>query len=134
MAHGYFAGVGPFFIYFIGGVTFLALFSAIYWKLTAHDELTLIRAGNMSAVVAFLGALIGYAFPLAKSIAQSTTIPDFAVWATIALAVQIAAYYAARLGLRDVSTRITAGDLSAGLWLGGVAVVFGMLNSASMSM
>ena len=133
MLQAYLSGVPAFFAYFVGGLVFVALFSAIYWKITAHDEVKLIRAGNAAAVVGHLGALFGFAIPLSKAIAQSGNLLDFAIWAAIALVVQVTAYWVSRLGMPSLTSRIEAGEMAAGLWVGGIALVFGMLNSASMT-
>ena len=129
----YLAGLPAFLLYFASGIAYLGLFGAIYSQVTRHKEFTLIREGNLAAVVAFLGALAGFALPLAKSIAQSVNLIDFAVWATIALVVQVFAYWTACLAMRGVTARMNEGHVATGLWLGGVAVLFGILNSASMT-
>lgn len=134
MLHAYLGGVPAFLLYFAGGVGFLALFGVIYSRVTEHDELVLLRGGtNQAAAPAFLGALVGFALPLSKSIAQSGNFLDFAIWATLALVVQVLAYYVARALMPDLTKRIENNDMWAGVWVGGAAVVFGMINSASMT-
>ena len=54
----------------------IAAFAAIYLRLTAHDEIALIRSGNLSAAVALGGNLVGFSVPLEKAIAQASSIPD----------------------------------------------------------
>ena len=55
------------------------------------------------------------------------------IWAVIAAIVQIAAYYVARLLMPDVSHRIVNGEIAGGAWLGGIALVSGTINAASMT-
>lgn len=127
------AGVPAFLLYFAGGLAFLAVFAFVYTRVTTHDEVRLIRSGNTAAVPALLGALGGFALPLSKAIAQSGFFLDFVVWAALAFVVQIAAYYVARAVMPDATTRIESGDISAGVWVGGVALTLGTLNAASMT-
>lgn len=133
MLAGYLAGLPAFIVYFVVGLVILGLFAAIYVQITAHREFGLIREGNPAAVPAFLGALIGFALPLTAAMRFSVNVVDFVVWALIAAAVQIAAYYVGRAMMPSVSDRIVRGELAAGVWLGGIALVFGMLNATSMT-
>ncbi len=133
MLAGYLAGLPAFIAYFAAGLVLLALFAAAYVQITAHREFSLIREGNPAAVPAFLGALVGFAMPLTAAMRFSVNVLDFVIWALIAAAVQIAAYFVGRLLMPSVSERIVKGELAAGVWLGGIALVFGMLNAASMT-
>jgi putative membrane protein len=134
MLHAYLGGLPAFLLYFVGGICFLALFAFVYSRVTQHDEIALLRGGtNQAAAPALIGALIGFALPLSKSIAQSANFLDFVVWSVIAFAVQILAYFAARAVMPDLTKRIEANDMWAGVWVGGAAIVFGMINSASMT-
>ena len=54
------------------------------------------------------------------------------IWAAIAGIAQSAAFLIARLSLPMLSTRIAAGEIGAGLWLGGLSLIVGLLNAASM--
>lgn len=108
-------------------------FSTIYTRLTPHEEVELIKAGNISAVVAFLGALIGFSLPLASAAAHSVSLPDYVIWAAIGLLVQVLAFYIAKLTMTDLHLKITEGNVAAGLWSGGIAVVIGTLNAACMA-
>jgi putative membrane protein len=133
MLAGYLAGLPAFIVYFVVGLVILGLFAAIYVQITAHREFGLIREGNPAAVPAFLGALIGFALPLTAAMRFSVNVVDFIVWALIAAAVQIVAYFVGRAMMPSVSDRIVKGELAAGVWLGGIALVFGMLNATSMT-
>ena len=133
MLGGYLAGLPAFVVYFVAGLVLLALFAAVYVQITAHREFSLIREGNPAAVPAFLGALVGFAMPLTAAMRFSVNVLDFVIWALIAAAVQIAAYYVGRALMPSVSERIVKGELAAGAWLGGIALVFGMLNATSMT-
>lgn len=133
MLAGYLAGLPAFVIYFSAGLAIMALFAMLYVQITAHREFALIREGNAAAVPAFLGAMVGFAMPLTAAMRFSVNVLDFVIWALIAAAVQIAAYFLGRAMMPSVSDRIVKGEIAAGVWLGGIALVFGMLNSTSMT-
>ena len=129
----YLAGIPAFATYFAGALAYMVAFGVIYSLCTRHNEVKLLREGNLAAATAYLGALGGFALPLSKSVAQSGNLIDFAIWATIALVVQLLAYAFAYALARDVTRKINEGQIATGLWLGGTALIFGMLNSACMT-
>jgi putative membrane protein len=133
MLGGYLSGLPAFLIYFATALVLVGAFAAGYVQVTAHREFTLIRQGNPAAVPAFIGALVGFVLPLTTAMESSVNWIDFVIWAVIAALVQIGAYFLARFLMPDVTQRVIAGDIVGGAWLGGIAVVFGMLNAASMT-
>ena len=133
MLSGYLIGLPAFVTYFLTSIVLVALFAAAYVQVTEHREFALIRQGNLAAVPAFIGALVGFVLPLTTAMESSVNWLDFVIWAVIAALVQIAAYYLARLVMPDVTRRVIAGEIVGGIWLGGIAIVFGMLNAASMT-
>ncbi|GGF75886.1 DUF350 domain-containing protein [Azorhizobium oxalatiphilum] len=130
----YLSGFPAFVGYFSLSLLLIGAFIAAYSAITPHHEFRLVRAGNGAAVFALLGALVGFALPLRAAMAGSLNLVDFFIWALIAAAAQVIAYFGARMAMPDVSARITSGDVAAGAWLGGVAVVVGMLNAAAMTL
>jgi putative membrane protein len=133
MLQGYLSGLPAFLAYFATAGALVLAFAALYIQITAHREFALIRKGNLAAVPAFIGALVGFVLPLTTAMQYSANWFDFVIWAVIAAVVQIAAYFLARALMPDVSRRIVDGEIAGGAWLGGVALVFGMVNAASMT-
>lgn len=133
MISGYLGGLPAFLAYFGTAMALLALFAAVFVAITAHREFALIRAGNLAAVAAFLGTATGFALPMTTAMRFGANWFDFVIWAVIAALIQIAAYYVARALMPDVTDRITRGDVVGGVWLGGVALLFGVVNAASMT-
>jgi len=129
----YVAGLPAFLGYFAVGLAAYGVFAVIYTFLTPQKEVQLIRAGNLAAVTAFLGALIGFSLPLASAAANSVSIVDYIIWAVVGILAQILAYYIANFTMTDLHERITAGDIAAGIWGGGIALVIGILNAACMT-
>ncbi|WIJ24789.1 DUF350 domain-containing protein [Devosia sp. RR2S18] len=129
----YLAGLPAFLGYFAIGLAAYAAFTAIYTTLTPHREVELIRAGNLAAVTAFLGALLGFSLPLASAAANSVSIVDYIIWAVVGIIAQILAYFIANFSMQKLHEKITNGEMAAGLWGGGIALAVGILNAACMS-
>lgn len=128
------AGIPPFAVYFLLGATLSVLFGYVYTRITAHDEINLIRQGNLAAALAFGGNMIGFSLPLARSIQQASSIPDLLVWALLAFGVQLLVYALARFLVPGLSLKIEEGSLAAGAFNATVAITGGMLNSAAMTL
>ncbi|MBY5754026.1 DUF350 domain-containing protein [Rhizobium leguminosarum] len=129
----YVAGLPAFLGYFAVGLAAYGVFAVIYTFLTPQKEVQLIRAGNLAAVTAFLGALVGFSLPLASAAANSVSIVDYIIWAVVGILAQILAFYIANFTMTDLHEKITAGDIAAGIWGGGIALVIGILNAACMT-
>ena len=129
----YLAGLPAFLGYFAIGLGAYAAFVLAYTMITPHREVELMRAGNVAAIVAFLGALLGFSLPLASAAANSVSVVDYIIWAIVGILAQIMAYFIANFTLQNLHEKITAGDIGAGLWGGGIALVIGILNAACMT-
>lgn len=127
------AGLDDFLLYFVVALAAMAAFLVVYTLVTPHREVRLIRDGNLAAATSLGGAVIGFALPLASAIQHSVSIGDMAVWAVIALAVQLIVFGLVNAVLRHVSRQIEAGNLAAGLTLATAAIASGLLNAASMT-
>lgn len=124
----------PWFLAFFAaavGLTFV--YVVVYTWVTPHEELKLIRENNLAAALAFAGSLIGFAMPLASAIAHSISLLDCIVWGIVALIVQLLTFVVVRLLMPQISKRIEAGELAAGVWLGAVSLTAGILNAASLT-
>lgn len=126
-------GLDEFLGYFGLCIVFVGLFLAIYVRVTPYREIALIREGNSAAAASLSGALIGFVLPLASAVEHSVNAYDLAIWATIALVVQLLVYASTRLVLPDVARDIPAGRVASGVFLGAMSVGAGILSAASMS-
>ena len=126
------AGLPAFLIYFCVAAVLVAAYVCVYTWVTPHDEFALLRANNPAAAISLGLSMVGFALPLTSSIGHSGGIVDMTIWGIVALAVQIAAYFLARIPVPDLSTRIANGELASAIWLGSASVAAGMLNAASM--
>lgn len=127
------AGLPEFLSFFVLAVLLSLLFIRFYSWLTPHDEFSLIRANNPAAAIAFAGALLGFALPLASAIEHSISLLDCAIWGAIALVAQVLTFTAVRIALRELPARITRGELAAGIFSAGCSVAIGLINAASMT-
>ncbi|WP_445766264.1 DUF350 domain-containing protein [Rheinheimera sp.] len=127
------AGLPAFAAYFALAIVLLLLFVRLYTWVTPHDEFGLIRANNAAAAIAFAGAIIGFAWPLASAITHSMSLLDCAIWGGVALVVQVLTFVISSAALKQLPQRITQGELAAGIFSAGCSVTVGMLNAACMS-
>ena len=127
------AGLPAFAAYFALAIVLLLLFVRLYTWVTPHDEFGLIRANNAAAAIAFAGAIIGFAWPLASAITHSMSLLDCAIWGGVALVVQVLTFVISSAALKQLPQRITRGELAAGIFSAGCSVTVGMLNAACMS-
>ena len=127
------AGLPAFAAYFALAIVLLLLFVRLYTWVTPHDEFGLIRANNAAAAIAFAGAIIGFAWPLASAITHSMSLLDCAIWGGVALVVQVLTFVISSAALKQLPQRITQGELAAGMYSAACSVTVGMLNAACMS-
>jgi putative membrane protein len=127
------AGFDDFVVYFAASLAMVALFLAVYVRITPYREFELIRAGNAAAAASLSGALLGFVLPLASAVAHSVNLVDMAIWGVIALAVQIAGYGVARTLLPGIASSIPSGNVAHGVFVGVLSLAVGILNAACMS-
>ena len=127
-------GLPPFLMYVCVGGLLTIIFGAVYCRLTPHDEFGLVRAGNLAGAIAFGGNLIGFSIPLDRVIGQASSVLDCVIWATIAAIVQWLVYLLCRFFFKDLSAQIAANNVAVAMMLASIAIVAGMLNSASMAL
>ena len=128
-----FAGFDDFLVYLAVSLAFLGLFVAIYIRITPYRELTLIRDGNMAASFSLSGALLGFIIPLSAAVRYSVSLVDMAIWAALALVVQLCAFVAVKVMIPTFSHDIVAAKSAQGFFLGAFSLGVGLLNAACMS-
>jgi putative membrane protein len=127
------SGLPAFLIYVAVSLVLVGTYLYFYLWITPHDEFALVRADKPGAAISLGMSLIGFALPLTSSIAHSDNIVDMVIWGIIALAMQIGAYYLARLPFPDLSQRIASGEIAPAIWLGAASITAGLINAASMT-
>lgn len=127
------AGLVAFLSYFGAALGLLAVFCAIYCKVTPYDELKLVREGKVAPAISFGGAFIGFVLPLYSAISHSVGFFDMLIWAVIAMMVQILVFSVVRLFFKDLVKQIEENQVAAATLLAFFAVAIGILNAASMT-
>lgn len=125
--------LGSFAAYLLIGIAVWGVALAAYFLITRHREFALIRLGNTAAAVAFGGAAIGVALPVSSAIRHSVSLLDALVWGAVAVVFQLAAYGLSHLFVPNISRRIEADDLAAGIFLAGASIAIGLMNAAAMT-
>ncbi|HXN16162.1 MAG TPA: DUF350 domain-containing protein [Usitatibacter sp.] len=128
-----FAGFDNFLLYLVVSLVLLALFLAVYVRVTPYREIALIREGNMAASFSLSGALLGFVVPLSAAVRYSVSLIDMVIWGLIALLVQLAAFVAVKLMIPHLTQDIPQGKGAQGFFLGSLSLGVGLLNAACMS-
>jgi putative membrane protein len=126
-------GLDEFLLYLVASLALLTLFIFIYIWITPYRELALIRQGNVAASASLSGTILGFAIPLAHSVAQSVNLAEMAMWGAIALALQILVFFAVTRIVPGLARDIPDGKIAAGLLLGTLSLATGILNAACMT-
>jgi putative membrane protein len=128
-----FAGFDDFLAYLAVSLVLLAIFIAIYIRVTPYREVALIRAGNMAASFSLSGSLLGFVIPLSAAVQHSVNMIDMVIWGLIAMFVQIAAFVAVKMMIPSITQDIPADKGAQGFFLGCASLGVGLLNAACMS-
>ncbi len=128
-----FSGFDDFLVYFSIAAALLLLFIFIYIRITPYRELQLIREGNNAAAISLAGTILGMVIPVSHAIEYSVGLIDMAIWAAIALVVQLLVFVVARITLPEIARDIPAGKTASGIFLGTISVAAGVLSAACMS-
>ena len=124
-----------FLTHFITGLALLAGAIFIYMRITPHAELALIRRGNAAAATGLAGAMLGFAIPIAASVAQSANLLDAAVWSVVALVAQLGAFVAATMligkGWRAAIEE--RGEMAPAVIKAALAIAVGLINAACLA-
>jgi putative membrane protein len=130
---GSLTGLPWFFLYFATAIAVLLLFVVVYIRTTSHREIELIREGNVAAAIGLGGAIVGFAIPLGKSVAQAVSVPDMLVWSFAAFIVQLLVFRVVQMAVTDLSAKIASGNVAAATLLAASAVASGMINASAMT-
>jgi len=128
------AGLPVFLIHSGLSLVILIIGVFIYMRITAHNEIELIREGNVAAAVSLSGAVLGLALPLAFSLSvPAISLWDIVLWGFVALILQLAAYRLVDLFLKDLSARIESGEIGAAIALLSFKLATAFINAAAIS-
>jgi putative membrane protein len=124
--------VDDFLIYFSLALALLVAFTLIYTAVTPYKELKLIRDGNNAAAISLSGALLGFALPVASTVANAVNILDMIVFAVVATVVQLVVFVIARMVLPGLTGSIEDGNTAKATFLAAISISVGLLNAAAL--
>lgn len=127
------SGLPAFASFFATGIVLLGVFFALYVLITPYNELQLIRAGNEAAAVSLGGAVIGFALPLAVSVAVSHNLYAMIGWGVVAGIVQLLVFAVARIALPRINESIPQGRMASGIFLALLSIAVGVLNAGCIA-
>jgi len=119
--------------FFVTAIVLMLVFLAIYVWITPYNELALIRAGNEAAAISLGGAVIGFALPIAVSVAVSHNLYAMIGWGVVACIVQLLAYIVARLALPQLVLNIPQGKIASAIFLASGGIGIGILNAGCIA-
>jgi putative membrane protein len=120
-------------LHLLSGVMLLAVFFAIYTKVTPFDEVALIRQGNAAAALSLGGAGIGFCLTIVSSIVHNDTLMMFLLWSVGAMVVQTGVYAILTRVVPQMNPAIEANNVAMGGLMGAMSLMVGMINAASLS-
>lgn len=106
---------------------------AVYTRITPFNERQLVADGNPAGGLTLAGSIVALAIPLAATLATSTVILDIVLWGLVALILQLVAFAAAALMIRDLRGQIEAGNMASATALVGVQIGVAVINAAAMA-
>ena len=124
-----------FLIYFAVALLLFVAFTFVYVKVTPYNEIALIREGNTAAATSLSGAMLGFALPLASTVANAVNLMDLVLFAVLATVVQLIVFVFARMlmpGLTDAIAKGGSGSVSQAIFLATISVAVGLLNAAAL--
>lgn len=127
------AGFPVLILHFGLTVALLAAGVAVYVMITPIHEITLIRQNNIAAAVSLAGAIVGMAVPLASAMASSVNALDILIFGVVAMVLQLVAYKAGDLVLRDLTQRIEKGELASAILVVGIKLGISAITAAAVN-
>jgi putative membrane protein len=118
-----------FLQYFITAMTLLAVFIAIYVRITPYNEFALIKEDNTAAAISLAGACLGFTLPMAAAIYFTHDLLEMLKWAAITSLTQIAVF----MILRRFAPAIEKGYKAPAIFLGAMSIATGILNAVCIS-
>ena len=127
------AGFPVFLLHSSVTIAILALGIAAYVAITPYRELAMVRDGNVAAAISLSGAVVGIGLPLAFCMAASVDVFDIVLWGAVTVILQLIAYKATDLLLRDLPGRIKSGEIAPAVVLVAIKLAVAGINAAAVS-
>ncbi|RXI95517.1 DUF350 domain-containing protein [Anaerobacillus alkaliphilus] len=125
------------FLIYLGTSLVLFLIGTYIFKLiTPYSERALIKNGNVAVSLKLLGKMGGLVVVLQSAIRSSINLVDLAIWAFVAIIIQIVLHLVIEYVLTrntNLAKEVEKGNVAVGLLLGGVSILVGLIVAASIS-
>jgi putative membrane protein len=117
------------------GITLLILVlgCAVYGFLSPIKEVLLIREGSTAATIAFAGALLGLAIPLAVSLTASASWIEITLWGVSLIVVQLLVFRLIDLLLNGIPARVREGESDAAVLLAAARIGAALVLAAAVA-
>lgn len=117
-----------------GGVTLALLIAGcvVHVLLTPMKELKLVRDGNISAGISLCAVIVGLAVPMSACLVTALSVYDILIWGVVAILLQLLAFRAADLILRDLPRRIERDEIGAALVLAAVKIAAAIVMASAL--
>lgn len=122
-----------YLMYIVSALIMLGIFTVIYTTITRYNEFSLIREGNMAAMLSYGGALLGFSLTVCVSIAVHATYLMFLAWGLTAMVVQIVVYLVVSRGIAGMNDAIEENNVAMGGLLGLFSLVAGVVNAGCLT-
>lgn len=134
----YLATLPDFIVYYCSAVAMFLAFAGLYTLITPYNEWREIKENrNASAALSLIGALVGFAIPIASLIKNAVNLADFLIWGCVAALAQFVTFFLVALlfglGKSGIKTRIEEREISDGIMLAGLSIITGIFNAACMT-
>ncbi len=113
------------------GITGLA--ASAYFAITPHQEVRLLRQGNVASALSAGAAIVGLALTIASAMRASVLLVEVALWGALAAVVQIGVFFAVDLIVKDLSKRIEEGEIAAAAFLAAIKISVALIVSAAVT-
>lgn len=121
-----------YFTYFIISIFLFSSFFKTYIYITPHNEIDLIKKGNVAVSLVLSGTLLGYAANLAFAIFYSYGIIQFIIYGIFSAILQIFCYFLLQKFFNNLQEEIRENNnVAVGLLFGSISLCVGVLNGAS---
>ena len=104
----------------------------VHVLLTPMKEMKLIKDGNISAGISVAAVIVGLAIPMTACLATANSIYDLLIWGVVAILLQLLAFRAADLLLRDLPRRIERDEIGSALVLAAVKLAAALVMAAAL--
>lgn len=125
-----------FLIYLVVSLILFVIGTYIFKLLTPYSERAQIKNGNIAVTLKLLGKMAGLVVVLQSAIRSSINLIDLAIWAFIAIVVQVVLHLVVEYVLTrntSLAKEVENGNVAVGLFLGGVSVLVGLIVAATIS-